>query len=489
MQGYNELRAMSILLLASIFCISTSTAFVVRPSCPSSLLFLDGKSVVAALTGNKLGMAKRGYDTYFDEEEAKQQPQVQVESTPTTTTTMEANNGDDIQADTSDEIQEDNGDEIQREDTAPNNNNNMPRHGYKLAADAGPILPSCPLTEFQIHKVLAVRKRYQRSQHYEKADHLLQGLIQAGVFVHDKRKEWRADGLKSFGQSAASKYSRRGANLEDVSEETLQEISAMVEARSRAKKQRDFVQCDELEAKLTHRFKVQLDDKRREWSFVAPLGSTTAYVPSPLAWSGDPTHTMDAETRDYIQQQLLDRTTARTSREYSKADDIRDQLLESHAVVIDDRTMEWKVVTDWNDDSDPFVNEAQASQRSAFAREEQTQQRRIAIVENGIPTKKGEIKDVDEDDSLDKEFKSIFDSGEKKHAPKAEDLPLPLAAAATDDTNDNNLQANIDEENDAADEALLSTLTVVALKEKLRTKGLPVSGRKAELVDRLLSSS
>ena len=36
--------------------------------------------------------------------------------------------------------------------------------------------------------------------------------------------------------------------------------------------------------------------------------------------------------------------------------------------------------------------------------------------------------------------------------------------------------------------AILSSLTVVILKERLRGAGLPVSGPKAELVDRLLSA-
>ena len=35
------------------------------------------------------------------------------------------------------------------------------------------------------------------------------------------------------------------------------------------------------------------------------------------------------------------------------------------------------------------------------------------------------------------------------------------------------------------DEADLGALTVVELKERLRSKGLPVSGRKAELIERL----
>lgn len=43
-------------------------------------------------------------------------------------------------------------------------------------------------------------------------------------------------------------------------------------------------------------------------------------------------------------------------------------------------------------------------------------------------------------------------------------------------------EENADNDEDEAD---LGALTVVELKERLRSKGLPVSGRKAELIERL----
>ena len=46
----------------------------------------------------------------------------------------------------------------------------------------------------------------------------------------------------------------------------------------------------------------------------------------------------------------------------------------------------------------------------------------------------------------------------------------------------------IEADSSPLDESALSTLTVPELKEKLREAGLPVSGRKSELIERLLNS-
>ena len=241
-------------------------------------------------------------------------------------------------------------------------------HEYSLAVGAGPIHPKCPLDESQIHRVIAGRAVFQRKQDYEKADQLLKGLNRNGVFVHDKRREWRADGLRSFGTKPAG-YIRRGGNWEDRTPEDIANISVLLERRFRAKKERDFQKADLIEAKLNTQLHVEVDDKRREWSFVATdVNLASLYVPSPLAPLTDSTHTMDQSIREEIQQLLLDRSEARKAKKYKDADTIRDRLLEQFSVAIDDRTREWKVVTDWENSTDPFVADAQESQRSAFAR-------------------------------------------------------------------------------------------------------------------------
>ena len=57
-----------------------------------------------------------------------------------------------------------------------------------------------------------------------------------------------------------------------------------------------------------------------------------------------------------------------------------------------------------------------------------------------------------------------------------------------DDNEENNMEdedQEEEEEDDASVSEDLSLLTVVQLKERLRGLGLPVSGRKQELIDRL----
>jgi len=247
---------------------------------------------------------------------------------------------------------------------------------YHLASDAGPIAASCPLNESQILEAIALRLNYKRAKNFSKADQILRDLNQAGVYVHDKRQEWRADGLNSFGASESNKYVRRGPMLEDFihtteimdAQKVLADISILVEQRSSAKKQRNFDVCDALEEQLRLQYKVKIDDKRREWSF--EVADTTAYVPSPLASKDDPTHT--TEDRSKIQQLLRDRAMARQSKNYGQADEIRDELWLTYNVVMDDRTLEWKIMSkdleEDDDEDDPFLREALASQRSAFAR-------------------------------------------------------------------------------------------------------------------------
>ena len=360
------------------------------------------------------------------------------------------------------------------------------QHDYRLADDAADaqIHSSCHLADDQIHRIIAARQHYKRTRQYSKADKLLQGLNRAGVFVHDKRMEWRADGHRSFGQSSESRYVRRGGNPDSVSNDMLREISLLVETRSRAKKQRDFVQCDELEAKLKNYFDVQIDDKRREWCFAS--STTNDYVPSPLALDDDPTSTMDEGSKFEIQQLLQQRKDARARKNYKQSDDIRNSLLEIHNVVIDDRTCEWKVITDWKDESDPFVSGAMASQRSAFARKHsekestatQTEQERNEASANVV---------INNDSGDDISMKSGIAMKNDGVYLSMEGISTKMVSLDNDADTDTTTATESDiliQEN----RAILSSLTVVILKERLRGAGLPVSGPKAELVDRLLSA-
>jgi hypothetical protein len=311
--------------------------------------------------------------------------------------------------------------------------NNNDEYQYQLPPDAGPIATTCNLTEEQIVDLLSMRSEYKRDRNFAQADRILEELVAEGVYLHDNRKEWRADGYNHFGRTneKTRAYVRRGGNQE-LPEEKLAEIAGVVEQRAEAKRKRDFRTSNALSETLTTEYGVHINDKEREWSliFVSPdgedeeEGTSSLYVPSPIVPLDDPTHTMDEETKTMIQQRLKDRLVARRTKDYAKADFIRDKLQKDYLVEIDDRTREWTIATGHDDDD-----------------------------EQGSPANE-EIVIIAEIDAADVAGETI-----------------PTAS------------------NEHETESNLKTLTVAHLKEKLRSAGLPVSGNKADLVERLLETS
>jgi len=337
--------------------------------------------------------------------------------------------------------------------------------------------------------------------------------------VNDKRKEWRGDGKNHFGRTYDN-YVRRGGipsivattttttsrNDDEygsgggggrpvLSEEDIHAISQMVEDRYYAKRRGEFHISDNYGEILKTRYGVKVDDRNREWSVdvnalsamednVVEDGSGSGvgsggsvirkkegeeyhhpYVPSPLAPSDHPTHTMDDDLKIHVSQRLAERTDFRKKRKYAMADTIRDELIELYSVVIDDRTREWKVVVprDGDDDGlqeDDFAREALMSQRSAFVRK-------------GVGS---------DDDDSGKERKDI----RKEDTTIASAVTLQSVPPATENfpilSMDEESSSGTAEEQSAMD---LESLTVVELKEQLREAGLRVSGKKADLIVRL----
>lgn len=330
-------------------------------------------------------------------------------------------------------------------------NDSSSSHGYVLEPNAGSIHPKCRLTENQIHILISKRQRCKRSRQYEDADKILAALNQCGVFLHDKRGEWRADGKNHFGRRSV--YVRRGSTYGLLSEDDIIAVSRMVEDRSYAKKRGEFHISDKLSHILKTKYRVQVDDKNREWSVENIVEESESgkmiiagdYVPSPLCKLDDPTHTMDEESKMLIAQMLAERSSYRKKRDYATADKILDEVMTQYSVVVDDRTKEWKVVLGDDFEDDRFVKGALLSQRSAFVR-------------SG--------KKTIEDDN--KTNASLSGRGDNITSTEIEE---EVASSA--------IQKTLDFE----------SMTVVELKQQLREAGLPVSGKKAELILRLSSAS
>jgi SAP domain len=151
---------------------------------------------------------------------------------------------------------------------------------------------------------------------------------------------------------------------------------------------------------------------------------------------------LDSESVGYIQKRLKERSAFKAERQFDAADDIREELRSKFGVSIDDRTREWSVEVD----QFTVVN-GSASNRPDW---------RVEQVEGAD--------DSSEENSDMGFFETILDVVDNNGA------------------KDDELLGGDD------DATSLGSLTVPELKVKLKLAGLPVSGRKAELIDRLLSA-
>ena len=67
-------------------------------------------------------------------------------------------------------------------------------HTYRPTPDAGPISSTLPVDE--IHTLIGKRMRHKKFRDFVKADLIMQYLRGAKVHLNDKKREWRADGVR-----------------------------------------------------------------------------------------------------------------------------------------------------------------------------------------------------------------------------------------------------------------------------------------------------
>jgi len=453
-------------------------------------------------------------------------------------------------------------------------------HDYDLSRDAGPNTSS--LDDKEIHSLLAQRLEYKMSRDFSSADAIQDELIQAGVYVHDGNKEWRADG-QSFGdyrgqggrpgRERGSRNDRNGPytqSSQSLSTNDADAIQDLVDERMDAKKVRDYDVADGIRDELRQDYNVEVNDKLRQWSVGGDFGipqANTKFSMSPASETpenadeiqqlveerNEARRKRDFDTADAIREDLLDqnvmiddklrqwavggmfnnkrnapsfdtpfakrggggdlseeqealiaqlleeRSEAKRDKEFGKADRIRDRLESEFKVRIDDRAREWHIVSD-KYAMNP-VSEIEEDIRTLI--EERLVERSVAKLERDYETadairdELAEVYGVDIDDRV-REWRVIG-------APMSNDDAVfevdESDFEVDDDETYDEEEGDYDEDEDGfddseavADDVLeamesedLASLTVPELKIRLKEAGLPVSGRKAELIERLSS--
>jgi cysteinyl-tRNA synthetase len=111
------------------------------------------------------------------------------------------------------------------------------------------------------------------SRNFQVADSIQMDLIDAGVYVHDGMKEWRADGIpygsfdgdgrgpgRSAGSRSAPVYSKSSFSS-DVEGAEDSEIDALTAERLKCKMIRDYDGADSIREQLRADFNVLIDDR------------------------------------------------------------------------------------------------------------------------------------------------------------------------------------------------------------------------------------
>jgi len=297
------------------------------------------------------------------------------------------------------------------------------------------------------------RMECKMARDFQTADSIQAQLEGAGVDVHDGMKEWRADGQQwrrserkynerpSRESRGPKTYYQRGPG-KTLSAEQIETITALVAERSESKAVADYNRADEIFDQLQSEYNVNVDDKRAEWALLSE-----EYLLNEV----DSSFVPDEDVQIKIGKLLGDRILARKCRDFDKADDIRDELREDYLVEIDDRSKDWVVV---------------APEGARWAGDEEEGDDNIVSKQEWNEEDDEDSDETADDSDVDAFMEEVLGSSEDKDGVSIEEGDSSSASL---------------------DEASLMALTVPELKEILKSKGLKVGGKKAELIERLLN--
>jgi cysteinyl-tRNA synthetase len=238
-------------------------------------------------------------------------------------------------------------------------------HDYSMSPDAGPI--SAEISEAEIDDLIASRLQAKMSRDFDTADRIQSVLTNAGVYVHDGLKEWRADGIMFGdyangdrpGRESGSRRSEREApyaqspysiGIDVLEPDQIVRIETMVSRRAGAKQSRNFRTADSIRNELRDEFNVFIDDRLRQWTVGGDFGPNSPGNQDKMRpWSMS-VHSEPVTDESLVPEVLAElerRNEAKMVRNFDLADEIRELLLKQYNVAVDDRLREWSIGGDF----------------------------------------------------------------------------------------------------------------------------------------------
>ena len=268
----------------------------------------------------------------------------------------------------------------------------------------------------EIQALVEERDAARKERDFATADDIRDQLLSMNVKIDEKRRIWFVEASRGAKFNNAPRlFQRRGGG--SLTPEQEQYVNEMLVKRDQAKANKQFGKADSIREKLRSDFLIRIDDRSREWMVV-----TGEFVMAPE-------RPINADLKSYIESQINERAVAKLNKDYDTADAIRDELMETYSVFLDDRVNEWRIEGNLSDLATDFPGDQ--------------------VVESSVADAKIPPTNVNGSDFA--------------------------APSESEPTNGENVED-------------LESLKVDELKDRLREAGLPVSGRKAELIERLSTS-
>ena len=388
----------------------------------------------------------------------------------------------------------------------PRKQQRQPPKGKGYQQIGAPINPNiCTLTKTEILQHLKERTKARRSQNFQKADEILSRLKRDNVFVNDATKQWRADGrsfidFSSPGANTAGTNDNnhrqmyveytKARNSKSLSIRDEEYILTKLKERHDAKRNRDYDTADDILDELRFLKNVQVDDTKRTYRIVDPFKVEYTF-------GGKRVNNIHPDILHAIESKIKERANAKKKKEYDVADDILKELTEIHDVRVDDVKKEWHFMRKKGSSDDVDGGNSKSTlkdNKKKKGREERSSRQyggnRIEASISDWSLAEDEPENND-NNVIMPEGISLVDDGPNDDDEKS--IPIPEGIVFSDEEPAVQSSGEHDDSSSQTSNtddtiAELESLTVPILKEKLREAGLPVSGRKIELIERLMGN-
>lgn len=437
-------------------------------------------------------------------------------------------------------------------------------NGHDYQRTGGPMHTSCQLSENEIHSLLAERLQCKLDRNYKKADNIQHMMWDAGVRIHDGRRQWRYDGgsfadddgSDSRGRDAGKRINQRrskGAGCskspysEPISREDEAYVTDLIEKRMEAKRIQNYETADGIKDELLNMMNVHIDDSLRSWSVGGNFGDNRRYFDGEEYFFVGDSDKVETPTLGIIKKAIAKRSEYKRRRNYDEADNIRDRLRETFGISVDDKRKcyyfekEFQVEKEKpkrqktranGDDKDdhkeiPWGDEMEdeyGEEGGTFVEETSTGGSQktpmlVPVVDSYAKASGSASSNLSAEDEayISQRLNRRMEAWNERDFDTANAIEVELAMGFSVDIDDELGQWSVGaaaaecsgsgagstvtstknkkaivlgddatRSRSSTERSTLESLTIPVLKEKLRERGLKVSGKKGDLIDRLL---